>query len=236
MRPTPVTGDPTPDDQGPLSELAILDDLALVDDPQAWSVVTSDQLAAGRKTAYKSDQVRTPDGDVINREYLQHPGAVGVIALDDHDRIVLVRQYRHPVRHRLIEPPAGLLDNGDEDYVVGAQRELAEEVGLAARDWRVLVDLFTSPGISSESLRIYLARELSAAPLPDGFVPHAEEAHMDVVRASLDDLVQAVLEGRLHNPTLVAGVLAAWAARTRDGFDDLRPADTPWPAREASRH
>ncbi len=230
-----VTDTPAPDDHGPLSELPILDDLALVDDPQAWPVVGSDELATGRKTAYKSDQVRTPDGELINREYLQHPGAVGVIALDDHDRIVLVRQYRHPVRHRLIEPPAGLLDNGDEDYLVGAQRELAEEVGLAARDWRVLVDLFTSPGISSESLRVYLARDLAAAPLPDGFVPHAEEAHMDVVRASLDDLVQAVLEGRLHNPTLVAGVLAAWAARTRDGFDDLRPADAPWPAREASR-
>jgi ADP-ribose pyrophosphatase len=227
--------DLTGDDQGPLAQFAILDDLALIDDPQAWSVLGTDELAAGRKTSYRSDRVETPDGEEISREYLQHPGAVGVIALDDHDRIVLVRQYRHPVRHRLIEPPAGLLDNGDEDYLIGAQRELAEEVGLAAGDWRVLVDLFTSPGISSESLRVYLARGLSAAPLPDGFVPHAEEAHMDVVRASLDDLVQAVLEGRLHNPTLVSGVLAAWAARTRDGFDDLRPADAPWPAREASR-
>ncbi|MFC7619098.1 NUDIX domain-containing protein [Microlunatus sp. GCM10028923] len=208
----------------------------MLDDPQNWPVEASDQLAAGRKTAYRSDRVRTPDGELISREYLKHPGAVGVIALDDHDRVVLVRQYRHPVRHRLIEPPAGLLDNGDEDYLIGAQRELAEEVGLAGRDWRVLVDLFTSPGISSESLRVYLARGLTEAPLPDGFVPHAEEAHMDVVRAGLDDLVQAVLEGRLHNPTLVTGVLAAWAARTRDGFDALRPADAPWPAREASRH
>ncbi|GAB3760007.1 ADP-ribose pyrophosphatase [Microlunatus parietis] len=223
-------------DHGPLEGTPILDDLALLDDPQAWSVEATDELAAGRKTSYRSDRVRTPDGELINREYLKHPGAVGVIALDDHDRVVLVRQYRHPVRHRLVEPPAGLLDNGDEDYLIGAQRELAEEVGLAARDWRVLVDLFTSPGISSESLRVYLARGLTAAPLPDGFVPHAEEAHMDVVRAGLDDLVQAVLEGRLHNPTLVAGILAAWAARTRDGFDALRPADAPWPAREASRH
>ncbi len=230
-----MTGDPASDDHGAVAEFEVLDDLALIDDPQAWSVLGTDQLATGRKTAYLTDRVRTPDGELIDREYLLHPGAVGVIALDDHDRIVLVRQYRHPVRHRLIEPPAGLLDNGDEDYLVGAQRELAEEVGLAAGDWRVLVDLFTSPGISSESLRVYLARDLSAAPLPDGFVPHAEEAHMDVVRASLDDLVRAVLEGRLHNPTLVSGVLAAWAARTRDGFDDLRPANAPWPAREASR-
>lgn len=219
-----------------LPDVPVLDDLALLDDPQVWDVLASDQLTTGRKTAYLSDRVRTPDGELITREYLRHPGAVGVIALDDHDRMILVRQYRHPVRHRLVEPPAGLLDNGDEDYLVGAQRELAEEVGLTARDWRVLVDLFTSPGISSESLRVYLARDLAEAPLPDGFVPHAEEAHMDVIRASLDDAVQAVLEGRLHNPTLVAGVLAAWAARTRDGFDDLRPANAPWPAREASHH
>lgn len=218
----------------PLADTPVLDDVALVDAPLAWPVRASERLAAGRKTAYLSDRVGTPDGELIDREYLSHPGAVGVIALDDHDRVVLVRQYRHPVRHRLIEPPAGLLDNGDEDYLVGAQRELAEEVGLAAADWRVLVDFFTSPGISSEAIRVYLARDLTSAPLPDGFVPHAEEAHMDVVRASLDDLVQAVLQGRLHNPTLVTGVLAAWAARTRDGFDDLRPADTPWPAREAA--
>jgi ADP-ribose pyrophosphatase len=112
----------TDTDHGPLAGTPILDDLALLDDPQAWTVEATGELAAGRKTSYRSDQVRTPDGELINREYLKHPGAVGVIALDDHDRVVLVRQYRHPVRHRLIEPPAGLLDNGDEDYLGGFQR------------------------------------------------------------------------------------------------------------------
>jgi ADP-ribose pyrophosphatase len=144
-----------------------------------------------------------------------------------------VRQYRHPVRYRLIEPPAGLLDVGGEDYLQAMQRELAEEVGLAAKSWAVLVDLFTTPGILGESLRIYLARGLEAVDGPDGYVREGEEAHMDTVWASLDDLVEAVLGGRLHNPAVVSGVLATWTARQRDGFASLRPADAAWPARDA---
>jgi len=203
----------------------------LADVPLAWPVVSSTVLARGKITSYVQDQVRTPDGQLIEREYLKHPGAVGVIALDDHDRVALVRQYRHPVRHRLIEPPAGLLDVGGEDYLQAIERELAEEVGLAARRWAVLVDLFTTPGILGESLRIYLARDLVAVDGPDGFTREGEEAHMDTVWATLDDLVGAVLDGRLHNPTMVSGVLAAWTARQRDGFMSLRPADAAWPAR-----
>jgi 8-oxo-dGDP phosphatase len=203
----------------------------LVDTPLAWPVDSSIVLAEGNITSYVQDQVRTPDGHVIAREYVKHPGAVGVIALDDHERVALVRQYRHPVRHRLIEPPAGLLHIG-EDYLQAMQRELAEEVGLAARSWAVLVDLFTTPGILQESLRIYLARDLTTVDAPDGFTREGEEAHMDTVWASLDDLVDAVLDGRLHNPTVVSGVLAAWTARQRDRFMSLRPADAAWPARD----
>ncbi len=202
----------------------------LIDVPLAWPVESSTVLAQGKITSYVQDQVRTPDGELISREYLKHPGAVGVIALDDHDRVALVRQYRHPVHHRLIEPPAGLLDVGGEDYLQAIQRELAEEVGLEARTWAVLVDLFTTPGILGESLRIYLARDLRGVDSPDGYVREGEEAHMDTVWASLDDLVEAVLDGRLHNPTVVSGVLAAWTARERDGFASLRTADSPWPA------
>jgi 8-oxo-dGDP phosphatase len=204
----------------------------LVDTPLAWPVDSSTVLAHGAINSYVQDRVIMPDGHLITREYLKHPGAVGVIALDDHDRVALVRQYRHPVRHRLIEPPAGLLDVGGEDYLPAIQRELAEEVGLAAGSWAVLVDLFTTPGILGESLRIYLARDLEAVDDPDGFTREGEEAHMDTVWASLDDLVEAVLAGRLQNPTVVSGVLAAWAARERDDFKSLRPANAPWPARK----
>jgi 8-oxo-dGDP phosphatase len=215
--------------------MIILNPDELADVPLAWPVASSTVLARGKITSYVQDQIRTPDGQLIEREYLRHPGAVGVIALDDHDRVALVRQYRHPVAHRLIEPPAGLLDVGHEDYLQTVQRELAEEVGLAARSWAVLVDLFTTPGILGEALRIYLARDLTAVDDPKGFVREGEEAHMDTVWASLEDLVEAILDGRLHNPTIVSGVLAAWAARQRDNFKSLRPADAPWPAFEATR-
>ncbi len=206
----------------------------LVDVPLAWPVESSTVRAQGKITSYVEDQVRTPDGQLITREYLKHPGAVGVIALDDHDRVALVRQYRHPVRHRLIEPPAGLLDVEGEGYLATVKRELAEEVGLAAGSWALLVDLFTTPGILGESLRIYLARDLEVVDDPDGYVREGEEAHMDTVWASLDDLVEAVLDGRLHNPTVVSGVLAAWTARERDGFSSLRAADAAWPAFESA--
>jgi 8-oxo-dGTP pyrophosphatase MutT (NUDIX family) len=215
--------------------MIVLGSNQLVDVPLAWPVESSTVLAQGKITTYLEDQVRTPDGQLITREYLKHPGAVGVIALDDHDRVALVRQYRHPVRHRLIEPPAGLLDVEGESYLATVKRELAEEVGLAARSWALLVDLFTTPGILGESLRIYLARDLEAVDDPDDYVRDGEEAHMDTVWASLDDLVEAVLDGRLHNPTVVSGVLAAWTVRERDGFRSLRPAEAGWPAFESVR-
>jgi 8-oxo-dGDP phosphatase len=212
--------------------MIVLGPAELTDVPLAWPVDSSTVLAHGKITSYVQDHVKMPDGQLIVREYLKHPGAVGVIALDDHDRVALVRQYRHPVRHRLIEPPAGLLEAGGEDYLQAVQRELAEEAGLGAGRWAVLVDLFTTPGILGESLRIYLARDLEAVALPDDYIREGEEAHMDVVWASLDDLVEAVLDGRLHNPTVVSGVLAAWTARQRDGFVSLRPANAAWPAHE----
>jgi ADP-ribose pyrophosphatase len=218
-----------------VSELRVLRGDELADQPASWPVVARTELAGGAVTTYLEDTVTAPDGHPMTRQYLRHPGAVGVIALDEQDRVVLVRQYRHPVRHKLVEPPAGLLDVDGEDYLVGAQRELAEEVGLAASEWHVLVDFFTSPGMATESLRVYLARGLSPVDAPEGFVRHGEEADMDTVRAPLADVVDALLAGRLHNPVLTAGALAAWAAQQR-GWAGLRPADAPWPARDASLH
>jgi 8-oxo-dGDP phosphatase len=213
--------------------MIVLSGAEIADTPLAWPVDSSTVLAEGGVGRFVQDRVRTPDGEVMTREYVRHPGAVGVIALDAHDRVALVRQYRHPVRHRLVEPPAGLLDVDGEDYLVAAQRELAEEAGLMAGTWHVLVDLFTTPGMVGETLRIYLARDLDPADAPEGFLRVGEEAHMDIVWATLDDLVAAVLDGRVHNPTLVSGALAAWTARERDSFTGLRPADADWPARQA---
>src|SRR3954447_19359056 len=208
----------------PADSVLVLTRAELVDTALHWPVVASRTLGEGTFTRLVQDDVSTPDGQTMSREYLRHPGAVGIIALDEQERVVLVRQYRHPVRHRLIEPPAGLLDVGGEEPWRGAQRELAEEVGLAAEHWDVLLDVFSTPGIIAETLRIFLARGLSDVDAPEGFAREGEEAHMDTVRAPLVDLVDAVLAGDLHNPSLVSGVLAAWVARQRD-YTGLRSPD-----------
>lgn len=220
-----------PYDGGP--EPRVLSRDELTDLPASWLVLQSRVLGQGHIAAFRQDDVQAPDGQSMQREYLRHPGAVAVIALDEQDRVVLVRQYRHAVRHRLLEPPAGLLDVHGEDYLAAAQRELAEEVGLGADRWAVLVDVFSTPGIIGESVRVFLARDLHDVAPPDGFVKADEEAEMETVRADLDDLVDAVLGGRVHNPNLVNGVLAVALTRDRDGFDALRPADAGWPARDA---
>lgn len=203
----------------------------LTDTAELWPVAHHARLAHGNVSDFVEDVVDTPDGGSMRRQYTLHPGAVGVIALDADDRIAVVLQYRHPVAHRLVEPPAGLLDLVGEDYLVGAQRELAEEAGLAAADWRVLVDLFTSPGATQESVRIYLARGLSSVPLPEGFEPESEEAVMEAAWADRGELTDAILSGRLGNPVMVAGVLALEAATASGRLDQLRPADAPWPSR-----
>lgn len=177
-----------------------------------WSVVT--------------DEVRIPDGARAVRDVVVHPGAVGVAALDERDRILLIRQFRHPVGGYLLELPAGLRDVPGEHPLSTAQRELAEEAGIEARRWDVLVDFYNSPGGSTEAFRCYLARDL--AYLPDGRTQtgEAEEADLPQVWIALDDAVEAVLAGHLHNPTTVSGILAVSAARDR-GWRSLRPADEP---------
>ncbi|WP_420898615.1 NUDIX domain-containing protein [Cryobacterium algoritolerans] len=165
-------------------------------------------------------------GSGIVREYLDHPGAVAILAIDDQDRALLIKQYRHPVRVREWELPAGLLDEDGEHPLIGAQRELAEEADVTAGDWNVLSEFYTSPGGSNEVIRIYLARGLAAA--SDVFERTEEEADIEIRWVPLDECVDAVLARRLQNPSLVIGVLAAHASRARD-WGSLAPADTPWP-------
>ena len=191
-------------------------------------------LDTARVISVRQDRLRSPaDGAEFVRDVVIHPGAVGVVALDDDERVLLVSQYRHPVGHRLFEVPAGLLDVPGEPYHLAAARELYEEGHVRADEWRVLVDLFTSPGMTTESTRIFLARGLTAVADVDRHVGVHEEADMPVSWAPLPDVVDAVLAGRLHSPILVSGVLAAWGARSRGGYDALRPKDAVWAARDA---
>ena len=174
------------------------------------------------------------DTGTLVRDYIDHPGAVAVLPMNVDGEILLLKQYRHPVGMDLWEIPAGLLDVDGEDFVVGAARELAEEADLTAATWNVLADFFNSPGSSSEAVRIYLARGLGDVPEADRHLRTDEEAEIELVWVTLDEAVSAVLEGRLHNPSAVVGILAAAAARA-DGFRNLRPANAPWPAHPSQR-
>lgn len=170
----------------------------------------------------------------VRREYVRHPGAVGVLALDDRERMLMIRQYRHPVGAQLWELPAGLLDVDGEAPLAAAQRELDEEADLRAGRWHVLVDWFNSPGGMSEALRLYLARDLSGVAHADRFAREHEELGMPTAWVPLDTAREAVLSGRVHNPTAVVGILAANAAREA-GWSTLRPPDAPWPEHPAHR-
>ena len=173
------------------------------------------------------------NGSSITREYIDHPGAVAVLALDDQDRVLLINQYRHPVQMREWELPAGLLDIAGESALIGAKRELAEEADVQATDWNVLTEFYTSPGGSNECLRVYLARGVSAS--TEVFDRTEEEADIEIRWVPLDEVVDAVLARRVQNPSLIVGVLAAQVARSR-GWASLSPADAPWPRHPLNRH
>lgn len=193
---------------------------------QRWEVADSVRRFDGSLISVRTDSVRMPDGAVADRDVVEHPGAVGVLALDGADRVLLVRQYRHPTGHCLWEAPAGLRDVDGEEPRDTARRELYEEAGYLARHWHTLVDGYTSPGMCDERIRIYLARGLTQVADEQRFVGVHEETDMPIGWLDLDDAVGRVLAGHLHNPMAVMGILAAYAARA-DGFRRLRPADAP---------
>jgi 8-oxo-dGDP phosphatase len=195
-----------------------------------FDIVSSRTVYTGHILTLRADEVRMPGGAVKTREVLEQFGAVGIVALDSDDRVVLIRQYRHPVGEWLVELPAGLLDLPGEKAYRTAARELAEEAGLTAGRWDLLVDLRVSPGLSDEAVRVFLARDLADVPEADRHVGTDEETDLGVHRVDLDEAVAAVFTGEIQNSLAVAGLLAAAYARDRS-WSTLRPADTPWPAR-----
>lgn len=182
----------------------------------------------GRVWSVRTDVISF-DGEVAVRDVIEHPGAVGVLVLDERDRVLLIQQYRHAVGRLLWEAPAGLLDVAGESALECARRELVEEAGLTADEWHVLIDFWNSPGGSTEAFRCFLARRVS--PVVGGRPPgSAEERELPQRWLPLDEVVAGVLAGRFGNPTLVMGSLAAAAARA-GGWKELRPPDAEWAAR-----
>ncbi|MFD5435175.1 NUDIX domain-containing protein [Kitasatospora sp. NPDC091257] len=203
----------------------------IFDVAEEWEVRESGTPFRGKVTGVRSEEVRMPDGSWARRDYQTHPGSVSVLALDDEQRVLVLRQYRHPVRQRLWELPAGLLDVPGENPWRAAQRELYEEAYCKAGTWRILADYYTSPGGTDEALRMFLATDLAPAE-GERYAAEGEEQEIEVAWVPVPELIRLIQAGKLHNPTLVTGTLAVHAALTGpDGLDALRPADSPWPAR-----
>lgn len=203
----------------------------LRDDAISPEVIASDVVFDGKVWDIRRDTF-TLDGDEITREYMDHTGAVAVLAMDERDRVLLIKQYRHPVRSRDWELPAGLLDFDDESPLDAAKRELAEEVDLVAENWDLLSEFMTSPGGSNEVIRVYLARGVSAA--PEVFVRTEEEAGIELRWVPLDEVADAVLARELQNSILAIAVMSAVAGRAR-GWSTLAPAESDWPRHPLAR-
>jgi len=203
----------------------------LADDPMHPPITDSETVFHGVVWNVVRERFEL-DGATIAREFISHTGAVAILAIDEQDRVLLIKQYRHPIRARDWELPAGLLDVVGEAPVVAAQRELAEEADLEAEDWSLLCDFASSPGGSNEAIRVFLARGVR-------ITAHVhertdEEAGIEVRWVPLDDVVTAILERRVQNSILIIAALTAHAARNR-GWDSLGAADSPWPRHPLSR-
>ena len=192
----------------------------LADRPMAWPVVSSQDLHRDDwVVALREDRITRPGhSEEFSRLSLEHPGAVVVLAVDDDERVMCLRQYRHTSGHEFVELPAGLRDAGDEPAVETAKRELREEVELDAADWRLLLSTFSSAGITDEVHEIFLARGLTHAPRGDFEMEH-EEAEMERFWVPMADLLEAVLEGRVRQGPLAQAVLAYDVLKRRGALD-----------------
>lgn len=188
-----------------------------------FDTIASKTVYRGKILALRTDEVLMPGGHTARREVVEHFGAVAVVAMDADQNIALVYQYRHPVDRRLWELPAGLLDIGGEPPHLSAARELEEEAGLAAEDWRVLVDLVTSPGFADEAVRVYLATGLTDIGRPEA---HDEEADLTLRWVPITEAVRMVLTGEIVNSIAVGGILAANAVMVH--YESCRPVTAPW--------
>jgi 8-oxo-dGDP phosphatase len=190
-----------------------------------WPVVSAHELLRNWLITVRTDKVRVPDDHYAERTVVTHPGAVAVLALDDADRVLMIRQYRHPVGRELWEIPAGLRDADGESPLRTAQRELLEETGYRAREWHTLADYFSSPGYSTERIHIFLARGLELV-ADNGYQRTDEEKFIVADWLPLDEAMRLVLTGKLHSGPAITGILAGYAARA-ESFSGLRPAIAP---------
>ena len=177
-------------------------------------LVESTVVHRGRVLEFRIDTVERADGRRARREVAGHPGAVAIVALDPDERMLLVRQYRHPAGRVLLEIPAGTLDRdaatgAPEDPDDAARRELEEETGYRAGRWERLVDFWTAPGFATERMFLYLATDLS--PAGDGRLGPDEDEALELVRLPWREAVAAAERGEMGDAKSLVGLL--WLAR-----------------------
>lgn len=169
------------------------------------TILASEQIYEGRLLSLRVDQVRTASGVESVREIVQHPGAVAIVPMDDEQRVLLVRQYRHAVRAELVEVPAGILNPG-EDPLTAAQRELREETGRRAGQIDRLGGFYTAPGFSTEYIHLYLARQLT----PDRLAMDDDES-IDLLAVPLRQAIDWMFTGEIQDSKTVGALLLTQA-------------------------
>lgn len=188
------------------------------DVPESWPVVsTTDLHRDDWVLALRSDEVTRPgavDEGAFRRLVVEHPGAAVILAIDDQDRVLCIKQYRHPAQQRLVELPAGVCDHPEEDPLEVARRELREEASLQATTWTHLLSTLSSPGYSAERIHYFLAEGLSEADRGDFVLAH-EEADLEIVWVPFDELVEAILDGSVTDGPVVQAVLVVQVRRSR---------------------
>ena len=214
------------------------------EDPLGEELLDSQVLHTGRYLTFRIDRVRRADGSEATRDVCGHPGAVAVLAVDQDENILLVRQYRHPAEQVLLEIPAGTLDPdasreaGVEDHAAAARRELEEETGYRANSWELLTSFWTAPGFASELMHLYLASDLRPAhDEADRRGPDADE-RLNVVTLPWRVALAMAEAGEIHDAKTLIGLL--WLARLRDRIEppplgsDALEMPAPEPLEEAS--
>ena len=195
------------------------------DDPLREKLISSEVLRKGRILEFRIDTVEAADGHRSTRDIAGHPGGVCVVAIDDRDRVLLVRQWRHAVGRALLEIPAGTLDREPdgtiEDHAGAAARELEEETGSRAGAWRYLGAFWTAPGFTSELMHLYLATEL--VPVHGGGLAPDEDERLELRQVPFDEAVAMVERGELPDAKTIAGLF--WVARLR-ARGEVRTAST----------
>ena len=189
---------------------------------------------AGRVWDVVTEEVDLGDGGVVTRDFVEHTGAVAVLALDDEERVVLVQQYRHPVGAFEWELPAGLLDVDGEPAHLTAARELHEEADLVAGEWHLLLDHYASPGVRASRCGSSWPATCARCPMPSATSATARSSGCRFVACRSTRSPTPSLAGDVHNGTLIIAVLAAVRLRERE-WTGVRPIDEPWSTRSPGR-